>query len=426
MSDIHLLTAIHKWFLFPHFKWCQLGDSKVGGTPSFLSRHMLVRYFLMIQQVTSVTKGRWRDVKEFTDFISTLDDMNNDEEETQIQKVEHFLRIVKASLDKHFKIWIEPNLFFLSAFSEHKIAHQIVRFVQGKEINNSETYRSEVHGYDIKFCEFQKFLKDKCDINAIRGNKFIQEHILPLQLIANGHNIWHSDAPTVLTKFRQLYVEQLSALPTNSQFTERGVKESGYVSLGRRSEKYRSTLAIARAKIIPDAMASGNAIVNQDNKEKRLVEGKLRTRVILEEAVKQHKQLLELQKQDAYNNKHKHILSQLTCDEHQFKKARIDEKVGLYIRRENDTTRSVLTSKGYHLTPLLCGKIQYAKMLKKHNFEQVRNECRARNLLFDDKTNYKSLIGLIKNDENDNKYFKPKTNYDLFKWNETHFTNDDE
>ena len=173
MPEIYLLTAIHKCFLFPHFKWCQLGDSKVGGTPSFLSRHMLVRYFLMIQQVTSVTKGRWREVKEFTDFVATLDNMNNDEEETQIQKVQHFLRIVKASLDKHFKIWIEPDIFFLSVFSKHKIAQQIVLFVQGKEINNSETYHSEVHGYDIKFCEFQKFckfqklLKDKCNINAI-------------------------------------------------------------------------------------------------------------------------------------------------------------------------------------------------------------------------------------------------------------------
>ena len=86
--------------------------------------------------------------------------------------------------------------------------------------------------------------------------------------------------------FFQLYVDQLSALPTNSQFTERGVKESGYVSLGRRSEKYCSTLAIARAKIIPDVMASGNAIVNQDNEKRRLVQGKLRTRVILEESVK--------------------------------------------------------------------------------------------------------------------------------------------
>lgn len=34
-SDIYLLSVIHRWFLFPHFQWCQLGNPEVGFTPSF-------------------------------------------------------------------------------------------------------------------------------------------------------------------------------------------------------------------------------------------------------------------------------------------------------------------------------------------------------------------------------------------------------
>jgi len=44
---------------------------------------------------------------------------------------------------------------------------------------------------------------------------------------------------------------------------------------------------------------------------------------------------------------------------------------------------------GHTLTPLMEGKIQYRKMLKKHNFEVVRGELRARGLSekFDSSTN---------------------------------------
>ena len=73
-------------------------------------------------------------------------------------------------------------------------------------------------------------------------------------MIADGYNAWRNAAGNTLASFRQLYLHQFSAFPINSQFTERGVKESGHVSLGRRNETHRSLLAISRAKIMPNAL----------------------------------------------------------------------------------------------------------------------------------------------------------------------------
>ena len=102
----------------------------------------------------------------------------------------------------------------------------------------------------------------------------------------------------------------------------------------------------------------------------------------------------------------------LTCNEKQFKKERIDKKVSKYKKKEQSTTtrgQRTQHQKKYDLTPLLEGKIQYAKMLREHNIEQVRNKCDACNLTYLPTTNWTELLNLIKADEGDKKYFKPKT-----------------
>ena len=53
-----------------------------------------------------------------------------------------------------------------------------------------------------------------------------------------GADIWENDASTELRESINLYRRWYTELPTNSQFTEQGVKESGYVSFGRRIKEY--------------------------------------------------------------------------------------------------------------------------------------------------------------------------------------------
>ena len=48
-----LMCVFHTWFLFLHFAYLQKGNAALGGTPSFLSWHILVRYFLMQEDLNS-------------------------------------------------------------------------------------------------------------------------------------------------------------------------------------------------------------------------------------------------------------------------------------------------------------------------------------------------------------------------------------
>ena len=101
-----------------------------------------------------------------------------------------------------------------------------------------------------------------------------------------------------LLLFADLYRFNFSSLLTNSQFTERGVKESGYVTLGRRTEKNRSALAMARTKIIPDAMAAGKKVIDRGDGKKRSVQGKFRAKMLIDEAISHQLSINKMLSQD--------------------------------------------------------------------------------------------------------------------------------
>ena len=61
-SDVHLIHAFHKHFLFPHFSFLQKGDGTIGGTPGFLNRHIAGRYFLMHSDLKAAASSGWRDL----------------------------------------------------------------------------------------------------------------------------------------------------------------------------------------------------------------------------------------------------------------------------------------------------------------------------------------------------------------------------
>ena len=72
------------------------------------------------------------------------------------------------------------------------------------------------------------------------------------------------------------------------------------------------------------------------------------------------------------------------------------------------------TRHGYHITPLIEGKIQFGFLKKENNIVQVRNELQARHVPFQPGSNWTSLINKLRKNEGDPKYFMPVTDYDLF------------
>ena len=59
--------------------------------------------------------------------------------------------------------------------------------------------------------------------------------------------------------------------------------------------------------------------------------------------------------------------------------------------------------------------------------QQIINELVAKELQnkFNEQTNWTELFKILKAHKKDKKYFEPLANYELFKWNSTHFDADD-
>ena len=91
----------------------------------------------------------------------------------------------------------------------------------------------------------------------VRNLPFCVSNHAAIVIVADGGDIWAPDPSKILKKFLTLYLHQYLSFPTNTQFVERGVKESGYVSLGQRGESQQSVFAISRAKLLPEALRKG-------------------------------------------------------------------------------------------------------------------------------------------------------------------------
>ena len=90
-----------------------------------------------------------------------------------------------------------------------------------------------------------------------RSLPVVEDNSLYIAQIIGGGDIWSSTASLPLKFFGLLYLHKYAALPTKTQFIEQGVKESGYVFLGRRGETNHRLFAIAGGKLIPDALKKG-------------------------------------------------------------------------------------------------------------------------------------------------------------------------
>ena len=56
-SDIKIIAAIHKNWMFEHFDFLQGGDPLTGNIPGYQAQMMTVRYFLMHEDLSSCMGG---------------------------------------------------------------------------------------------------------------------------------------------------------------------------------------------------------------------------------------------------------------------------------------------------------------------------------------------------------------------------------
>ena len=126
-------------------------------------------------------------------------------------------------------------------------------------MNDQESmYESEAHGRKMDLNKFEQFIKKQCTddfLTRVANSQFFVENKLPFVLLHKDEisgRMLHCTPP--LVSFKNLYMNYYTGLPTNTQYTEQGFKESGYIFLGWQSKKKSSILATALTKLVPDAM----------------------------------------------------------------------------------------------------------------------------------------------------------------------------
>ena len=132
----------------------------------------------------------------------------------------------------------------------------------------------------------------------MRRLPFIQRNQAALALIMNGGDMWADHVCATLNDFKTIYLHEFVAPPVNTQFVERGVKESDYVALGRRGESNRTILAITRGKILPEELQKGRDNINDesiDDSKKKQLQGKKKTEYLVRELENHFNNISDLQ-----------------------------------------------------------------------------------------------------------------------------------
>ena len=192
ISDVKLIADFYSIFCAPHFSWMQKGDKKIGGTPGFLGRHMLSRYFLMYSCLDKLRDGGWKRVEEMVSFRNGLNDPGMDkfiedpadgsrmtQRRFQEKKADVFFQAAFDSLEKHYSRYSEEFLF-LSLYDERYVTKAVTSMLTREETGNPNgdaVFHSKAHNADINLREFNAFLQSKVNV----GKQLENPHIIKCQ-----------------------------------------------------------------------------------------------------------------------------------------------------------------------------------------------------------------------------------------------------
>ena len=191
VSDIKLIKCFHGIFIDDHFNWLQKGDRDIGGTPGFLGRHMLLRYYLMHSDLHQLINDGWKKCKGMEVFVNSLsensmkgsiEDPTDPKKERMIEchevqskKANSFFQIAFTILKKHYNIFCE-DLLFLSLYGEPCSTQTVARILQGCADDNNikKKVNSIVHGRSIDVINFATFVKNRVNIQEQMKSAHIQ------------------------------------------------------------------------------------------------------------------------------------------------------------------------------------------------------------------------------------------------------------
>ena len=78
----------------------------------------------------------------------------------------------------------------------------------------------------------------------------VAPHAPAITKISNGDSIWSDEPHRILREFRDNYIHNYSALPSNTQNAESTIKDANYCTIMGRSKSLSSMYATARSGLV--------------------------------------------------------------------------------------------------------------------------------------------------------------------------------
>ena len=130
IADLYIIKGYCEFFFDEHFKWFQQGDALLHMPPSFISRHVLVRYFLMHQDHQKAMNEGWKSLDPFQDYKEYVDEQLKESQYFEVyrdKKVSMFFEESFNTLNHHYIKWVNTNLLVFSLFSKPPTARCVAQ-----------------------------------------------------------------------------------------------------------------------------------------------------------------------------------------------------------------------------------------------------------------------------------------------------------
>lgn len=243
---------------------------EVGGTLGLLSRHMLVKSFLIHEKLKRAMDGGWKEIQEFKSFCDGLSFLTTNEKERQEIKANTFFKLASEPLKKHFAIWSNDLLFF-GLFGEVETSKCLACILVDPHHTstpcvNAEPFLSPFYKVSINLFDFRSFIISSCnDLKDINEGFHLQKLQGLVYELTEGKDIWSS---SYNGGWRNIFLNQYAAHATHTQLVESAVKDSNFCSKKGRPEEYQSQLGQIRTGIITDITKGTRSAQVKDKLEK--------------------------------------------------------------------------------------------------------------------------------------------------------------
>lgn len=407
LVDLALTAGFFRGYFFRHFKFLQGVDPNIG-KPGFLSFHIVVRVFLMLQDLDRLAGYRNGSVDEMKSFVKRVDAMPQGERESQHKKASDFFAFAKAELLKMFARWINTPLFFLSAFGEVPTGKLIARYLLSSEaitMENATTlllpredtvFESPMHGCEIdlrKLCKFFVVCVDQESLNVFKQSFHFKINRRQFTFIATAANVWNRAIPET-APHRASILKRYGAIPSNTQFQERANKNHNMCASYGRGE-----MSVNARMTVRSLVTDVSSVTTVDGK-RAASSGRTHVETIFERLADFEKLEQVCQSrlsQQEVDNRRRHIKEHTFNPHETFEEKCYQEKkqsIDLSVESVRVPYAAELRT-GYDASSYRKGEVQYGKLRTRH-VQVMKDELTARNIPFEAKDGIKKLYGRLK------------------------------